>query len=348
MLVPIRESYWHPRASVDPVIEATTQPRTSRFVAVFVLGVLSAIGAYVPVRAESGQDYASQAAAQLIGRRVPPLVLTTIDGDTIDLGALRGKKAVYLKFWATWCSPCREQMPHFEHVQQQSGDDLQVVAINIGFDDTVEQVEAVRKEFGLTMPVVRDGDGRLGDVFGLRVTPQHVIIDKQGRITYVGHLVDAKLETALAEARSGKPSHAASVALADGSVKDDMSKLTIKTIDGDAIALVDPQHARKTTLVFFSPWCEGYFAKTRPQSSAQCRAMRERLSAIGDADKQRWIGIAFGVWTSDDDVKKFRDRNHVAVPLALDANGDIFRRFDVHNVPVVVELDPRGNVVGGN
>ena len=138
---------------------------------------------------------------------MPPLVLTTIDGDRIDLGALRGKKAVYLKFWATWCSPCREQMPHFEHVQQQAGDDLQVIAINIGFDDTVEQIKALRKEFGLTMPVVRDDDGKLGEVFGLRVTPQHVIIDKQGRIAYVGHLVDAKLETALADARRGDAAH---------------------------------------------------------------------------------------------------------------------------------------------
>src|SRR5262249_43645821 len=279
-----------------------------------------------------------------IGRPVPPLVLTTIDGDKIDLGALRGKKAVYLKFWATWCSPCREQMPHFEHVQQQAGDDLQVVAINIGFDDTVEQVKAVRKEFALTMPVVQDTDGKLGEVFGLRVTPQHVIIGKDGRIAYVGHLVDAKLEAALADARGGQATQTAAHAATNNDDKDDMSKLSIKTIDGEAVPLVDPAHTRSTTLVFFSPWCEGYFEKTRPESSAQCRAMRERLSAMQDAKNQRWIGIAFGVWTSDEDVKKFRDRNHVAVPLALDAGGDIFRRFGVHNVPVVVELDAHGNV----
>ena len=280
---------------------------------------------------------------------MPPLVLTTIDGDKIDLGALRGKKAVYLKFWATWCSPCREQMPHFEHVQQQSGNDLQVVAINIGFDDTVEQIKALRKEYGLTMPVVRDDDGKLGEVFGLRVTPQHVIIDKEGRIVYVGHLVDAKLETALADARGGQVSHdAAHDSLANKSAKDDMSALSIKTIDGKDVPLVDPAHARKTTLVFFSPWCEGYFEKTRPVSSAQCRAIRERLSAFHAADGERWIGIAFSVWTSDEDVKKFRERNHVEVPLALDSGGDIFRRFDVHNVPVVVELDPNGNVASRN
>ena len=349
MLAPIHESYWQPSTHDAPVVEARKKTNVERMLSTLLASFLFAVGLYGSARAETGQEYASQAGEQLVGRVVPPLVLTTIDGDNVDLGALRGKKAVYLKFWATWCSPCREQMPHFEHVQQQSGDDLQVVAVNIGFDDTVEQVKALRKQYGLTMPVVRDDDGKLGETFGLRVTPQHVIIDKEGRIVYVGHLVDAKLESALADVRSGHTSHAASHdSLADKAAKDDLSKLSIKTIDGNAVPLVDPTHARKTTLVFFSPWCEGYFEKTRPESSAQCRAMRERLSALHAANGERWIGVAFGVWTSAEDVKKFRDRNHVEIPLALDTGGKIFQRFDVHNMPVVVELDPNGNVASRN
>src|SRR5687768_13339894 len=71
--------------------------------------------------ATSGQDYARQSGAQLVGRVVAPLTLTTIDGKALDLGALRGRKAVYLKFWATWCVPCREQMPHFENIQRAAG-----------------------------------------------------------------------------------------------------------------------------------------------------------------------------------------------------------------------------------
>ena len=349
MLVPIRESYWLPRAHEETAVVAPKTPKGRSVLSAIVLTVLVAIGFYAPARAETGQEYASQAGEQLIGRRVPPLVLTTIDGDKIDLGALRGKKAIYLKFWATWCSPCREQMPHFEHVQQTSGDDLQVVAINIGFDDTVEQIKALRKQYGLTMPVVRDDDGKLGEMFGLRVTPQHVIVDKEGRIAYVGHLVDGKLETALADARKGASSNSVMhQATPNIAATGDVSRLTVKTIDGKDVPLADPAHARKTRLVFFSPWCEGYFEKTRPESSAQCRAMRERLSAAQDAGDERWIAVAFGVWTSDDDVRKFRDRNHVDVPLALDASGDIFRRFGVHNVPVVVELDPNGNVASRN
>ena len=91
--------------------------------------------------APSGQDRAEAAGQGLVGSAAPRLVVRTIDGDTIDLGALYGKKAVYLKFWATWCVPCREQMPHFEHVYETAGPDLAVIAVNAGFDDSVEEIQ---------------------------------------------------------------------------------------------------------------------------------------------------------------------------------------------------------------
>ena len=128
------------------------------------------------------------------------MVVKTIDGQTIDLGALYGKKAVYLKFWATWCVPCREQMPHFERTYEQAGPDMAVIAIDVGFDDSVDEVRKVQKQLGLGMPIVFD-DGSLGEAFHLRVTPQHVVIGRDGRIAYVGHMADEKLDAALAQAR---------------------------------------------------------------------------------------------------------------------------------------------------
>ena len=66
----------------------------------------------------SGQERAEAAGQGLVGSPAPALVLKTIDGNTIDLGALFGKKAVYIKFWDTWCVPCLQQMPHFEHTYE--------------------------------------------------------------------------------------------------------------------------------------------------------------------------------------------------------------------------------------
>ena len=84
----------------------------------------------------TGQQRAEAAGQDLVGKPAPRAVMKTIDGERIDLASLYGKKAVYLKFWATWCTPCREQMPHFEHVYQSAGADLAVIAVNVGFNDS--------------------------------------------------------------------------------------------------------------------------------------------------------------------------------------------------------------------
>lgn len=305
----------------------------------------------VPARADSGADYARQVGAQLIGRQVPPLRLSTLDGQTIDLGALRGHKAVYLKFWATWCVPCREQMPHFENVQRHAGNDLQVIAVNIGFDDTPAQIAAYRREHGLTMPIVRDDDGHLGELFGLRVTPQHVVIGQDGRIAYVGHLADAALERALTQARQARTdaaTHAPTLASAATTAivrqGDPVPALAARTLEGTSLPLIDPEHRRPTVLAFFSPWCEGYFAKTRPQASRQCRIVRETLADLAGSQEVRWIGVASGLWASEADLRGYRDEHGVRHPLALDSDGRLFRRFAIRRMPAVRVLDARGRL----
>jgi len=308
-----------------------------------ITACLLCIGALTLAHADTGQDFAARASSQLLGRMAPAVKLTTIDGKTIDLAALRGHKAVYLKFWATWCVPCREQMPHFENVYRHAGKDLEVVAINIGFDDTVEQIREYRAKLGITMPIVRDDDGHLGELFDLRVTPQHVIVGRDGRIAYVGHLADARLDAALADARKGTleaPKANASMAPPRGGDRD-IAKT--KTLDGGEITLADPDGRRRTVLVFFSPWCETYLEKSRPQSAAQCKAVREQLVTYGSDARVRWIGIAAGLWASAQDVLEYRDKHAILAPLILDGDGALFRRYGVRQMPAVIVLDANGS-----
>jgi thiol-disulfide isomerase/thioredoxin len=172
------------------------------------LGLIALVGAWArgPVTAAetTGQERAVAAGKELIGSPAPRTVVKTIDGDTIDLGALYGKKAVYLKFWATWCVPCRQQMPHFEHTYETAGPDLAVIAIDVGFNDSLEEIQRYRRALGITMPIILD-DGQLGAAFNVRVTPQHIVIGRDGRIQYVGHLADARLDAALVAARQPSP-----------------------------------------------------------------------------------------------------------------------------------------------
>src|SRR5262249_25053433 len=135
--------------------------------------------------AQTGQERAETAGRGLVGTPAPRLAVQTIEGKSIDLGSLYGKQAVYLKFWATWCGPCRAQMPHFEHTYETADENLAVIGVDTGFNDSLPEVRKAIGEFGLKMPMVID-DGRLAEAFNLRVTPQHVVIARDGSIAYLG------------------------------------------------------------------------------------------------------------------------------------------------------------------
>jgi peroxiredoxin len=239
-------------------------------------------------------------------------------------------------------------MPHFERTFQNAGPDLAVIAINAGFNDSVEDVRAYRQTVGLTMPIVID-DGRLAAALNLRVTPQHIVIGRDGRVQYIGHLADERLDAALASAR--RPVVAAGVASVSArpvhhyAVGDHLPRLTATTLDGEVVPLGDPSAARPTVLVFLSPWCESYLASSRPQRSAACRAAREQVEALAHDSAIRWLGIASGLWASGPELAAYRDEQKVTIPLALDESGTLFRAFGVTNVPTVLLVDAQGRIV---
>jgi thiol-disulfide isomerase/thioredoxin len=266
----------------------------------------------------SGAQRAADAGRTLVGSAAPRLVMTTIDGQRIDLGRLYGHQAVYLKFWATWCVPCREQMPHLEHTFRSAGADLAVIAINAGFNDTLAEVRDYRRRMGLSVPIVLD-DGRLGAAFNLRVTPQHIVIGRDGRILYVGHLADARLEDALRAARAAAPG-AATVsaaaahplkATADYRVGDQLPELAVTTLDGGTFLM----------------------------------GAREQLQARAADGAVRWLGVASGLWASAEDLAGYRDEHYLSIPLSLDESGRLFREFRVMTVPTLLLIDGRGRIV---
>ncbi|HET6969609.1 MAG TPA: TlpA disulfide reductase family protein [Phenylobacterium sp.] len=319
-----------------------------RAILAFVLALALAPAFGAPAYADAGQDLAEQAGAALIGKPAPRLKLTTVDGRTVDLGKLYGKKAVYLKFWATWCAPCREQMPHLEAAYRTAGPDLEVLAVDAGFADSLDKVRAYRQKLNLTVPMAMD-DGRLAKALNLRVTPQHVVIGRDGRILYVGHLADARLDAALRAARATAaapgPRHPEARAARVYGVGDALPGLAPRTLDNTAFALREAGAARPTAIVFFSPWCETYLAKSQPETGAACREARETMERYARDGSVRVLGVAMGLWATRDDLVAYRKSTGTQVPLTLDESGDLFRAFGVSGVPTVVVADPRGRIV---
>jgi peroxiredoxin len=323
------------------------------------VGLVAVLWAFAGAAQPTGQERAEAAGRGLVGSPAPALVVRTIDGATIDLGALYGKQAVYLKFWATWCGPCRAQMPHFKHAYETAGDGLAVVGVDTGFNDSLADVREAIAELDLEMPTVID-DGPLAAAFNLRVTPQHVVIGRDGRIAYVGHLADESLDAALLAAQStagsagGRAAAAAPDVIERYGLGDTLPDFSATTLDGSRVRLRDAIERRPTVLVFMSPWCETYYATPRPKLSlpgrpalaTSCREVREQITSLAQRGAGvRWLGVASGLWSTPDELREYETQHAQGIPLMLDESGEWFRGFDVLRVPTIVIADTRGTIV---
>src|SRR3974390_2633012 len=93
----------------------------------------------------------------------PVFTLPQLNGADLRLSAYRGK-IVLLDFWATWCDPCRDEIPHFVELQDKYGaDGLQIIGVSM--DDGPEPVRAFYQQFHLNYPVVM-GNAKIGELYG--------------------------------------------------------------------------------------------------------------------------------------------------------------------------------------
>ena len=106
--------------------------------------------------------------------------LPDLGGTPVKLSDLRGK-IVFLNLWATWCPPCRAEMPSMQALYEHfKGRDFAMVAV--AEDTNAEDVAAFVKELGLTFPVVLDTDNRLPARFGVTGFPETFVIDRDGQV----------------------------------------------------------------------------------------------------------------------------------------------------------------------
>ena len=119
------------------------------------------------------------------GFSAPDFNLKTLDGQSIQLSDLRGQ-AVMINLWASWCTPCRAEMPAIERVYQDYREEgLIVLAVNSTIQDSASAAQTFAYEHRLTFPILLDMDGKVSDLYQLRALPTTFFVDKEGVIQEV-------------------------------------------------------------------------------------------------------------------------------------------------------------------
>jgi peroxiredoxin len=133
------------------------------------------------------------------GNQARDFSLETLDGSRVSLEDYRGK-VVLVNFWATWCPPCRDEVPDIETTYRERRDEGFVV-LGVNVEEPRGAVEPFVAEFDMTYPVLLDESGQVLKMYRAIGLPMSVVVDQEGviRARHVGFLTAAELERYLAD-----------------------------------------------------------------------------------------------------------------------------------------------------
>lgn len=136
--------------------------------------------------------------APVLGSLAPDFELENLDGETVRLSDFRGQP-VLINFWATWCGPCRVEMPDIQARYEKYAPDLVILAVD--FDEPKETVQFFVDELELTFPILLDVGGKIQELYLVRGYPSSYFVDREGVIqaVQIGVMTGGQLDEFLAE-----------------------------------------------------------------------------------------------------------------------------------------------------
>ncbi|MET0335482.1 MAG: TlpA disulfide reductase family protein [Rhizobacter sp.] len=125
----------------------------------------------------------SATAAAEVGTAAPDFTLRTLNGPNMRLQEQRGK-VVLVNFWATWCGPCRREIPHLNRIADKyKSSGLVLMGINV--DEDVRNAAEVATKMAVSFPVLLDTDKQVSKLYDLNSMPSTMVIDRSGRVRFL-------------------------------------------------------------------------------------------------------------------------------------------------------------------
>ncbi len=113
----------------------------------------------------------------------PDFSLQSLDGSTVRLSDLKGQ-VVLINFWATWCAPCREEMPLLDAIYQKYNR-LGVELLGINVEDDASGAQKYLNETPVTFPILFDPDGRVSKQYQVKAMPSTILVDRHGNVRHI-------------------------------------------------------------------------------------------------------------------------------------------------------------------
>jgi peroxiredoxin len=126
---------------------------------------------------------AAQAAMPEPGSVAPDFTLKSSTGKNLKLSELRGQ-VVMINFWASWCAPCRQEMPLLNHIYEQYHK-VGFTLLGVNIDDRSETAQALAQQLGISFPVLFDADKQVSHRYDVGAMPSTLLIDRSGKVRYL-------------------------------------------------------------------------------------------------------------------------------------------------------------------
>jgi peroxiredoxin len=138
------------------------------------------------------------AASEMRGKQAPEFLLASLDGRKVSMSEFRGKKKVVVNYWASWCGPCRVELPELKRFYEKyhkEDSDFEILAVSI--DEDRESAESFAFKAKLPFPVLLDLSHNVADAYSVEAIPTMFIVQKDGHVSYANTGLNESLEIQL-------------------------------------------------------------------------------------------------------------------------------------------------------